>query len=173
MGKQKAGWRSRAIWAVTLRLSSLPEKESGYCSCMHLRGAWMFASPVHCGVAHSHGKCLPSLVPMWLALCTSCCPLLRLLIYGEYCSHMEHAQTTLNQLLASREDFRQKVEVTRHPDTLGIAGWPRPRDTNFPQHPFLVLWLLPHFAGRFPEYMSQTRTQPVSEAVEASTSPSQ
>lgn len=36
----------------------------------------------------------------------------RLLIYGEYCSHMEHAQNTLNQLLASREDFRQKVEVT-------------------------------------------------------------
>uniref|UniRef100_Q7TSI6 VAV2 n=1 Tax=Mus musculus TaxID=10090 RepID=Q7TSI6_MOUSE len=34
----------------------------------------------------------------------------RLLIYGEYCSHMEHAQSTLNQLLASREDFRQKVE---------------------------------------------------------------
>ena len=24
---------------------------------------------------------------------------------------MEHAQNTLNQLLASREDFRQKVEV--------------------------------------------------------------
>uniref|UniRef100_A0A452VGD2 Vav guanine nucleotide exchange factor 2 n=1 Tax=Ursus maritimus TaxID=29073 RepID=A0A452VGD2_URSMA len=34
----------------------------------------------------------------------------RLLIYGEYCSHMEHAQNTLNQLLAGREDFRQKVE---------------------------------------------------------------
>uniref|UniRef100_A0A2K5CYY4 Guanine nucleotide exchange factor VAV2 n=1 Tax=Aotus nancymaae TaxID=37293 RepID=A0A2K5CYY4_AOTNA len=34
----------------------------------------------------------------------------RLLIYGEYCSHMEHAQNTLNQLLANREDFRQKVE---------------------------------------------------------------
>ncbi|XP_015262221.1 PREDICTED: guanine nucleotide exchange factor VAV2 [Gekko japonicus] len=34
----------------------------------------------------------------------------RLLIYGEYCSHMEYAQTTLNQLMASREDFRQKVE---------------------------------------------------------------
>ncbi|XP_021117433.1 guanine nucleotide exchange factor VAV2 isoform X3 [Heterocephalus glaber] len=34
----------------------------------------------------------------------------RLLIYGEYCSRMEHAQSTLNQLLASREDFRQKVE---------------------------------------------------------------
>ncbi|MBV97596.1 Guanine nucleotide exchange factor VAV2, partial [Eschrichtius robustus] len=33
-----------------------------------------------------------------------------LLIYGEYCSRMEHAQNTLNQLLASREDFRQKVE---------------------------------------------------------------
>lgn len=34
----------------------------------------------------------------------------RLLIYGEYCSRMEHAQSTLHQLLASREDFRQKVE---------------------------------------------------------------
>ncbi|TKC51753.1 hypothetical protein EI555_013327 [Monodon monoceros] len=33
-----------------------------------------------------------------------------LLIYGEYCSRMEHAQSTLSQLLASREDFRQKVE---------------------------------------------------------------
>nr|XP_056716946.1 guanine nucleotide exchange factor VAV2 [Euleptes europaea] len=34
----------------------------------------------------------------------------RLLIYGEYCSHMEYAQTTLNQLMANREDVRQKVE---------------------------------------------------------------
>ncbi|KAJ7308200.1 hypothetical protein JRQ81_008719 [Phrynocephalus forsythii] len=34
----------------------------------------------------------------------------RLLIYGEYCSHMEHAQTTLNHLTANREDVRQKVE---------------------------------------------------------------
>uniref|UniRef100_A0ABM5F600 Guanine nucleotide exchange factor VAV2 isoform X3 n=1 Tax=Pogona vitticeps TaxID=103695 RepID=A0ABM5F600_9SAUR len=34
----------------------------------------------------------------------------RLLIYGEYCSRMEHAQTTLNQLMANREDVRQKVE---------------------------------------------------------------
>ena len=44
----------------------------------------------------------------------------RLLIYGEYCSHMEHAQNTLNQLLASREDFRLKVEVT-------VASRPAPR----------------------------------------------
>ncbi|XP_077161139.1 guanine nucleotide exchange factor VAV2 isoform X10 [Paroedura picta] len=34
----------------------------------------------------------------------------RLLIYGEYCSHMEYAQTTLNQVMANREDVRQKVE---------------------------------------------------------------
>ncbi|XP_058015434.1 guanine nucleotide exchange factor VAV2 isoform X3 [Ahaetulla prasina] len=34
----------------------------------------------------------------------------RLLIYGEYCSRMEHAQTTLNHLMANREDVRQKVE---------------------------------------------------------------
>ena len=46
-----------------------------------------------------------------VCLCVCVCPPPRLLIYGEYCSHMEHAQNTLNQLLASREDFRQKVEV--------------------------------------------------------------
>ncbi|EMP34635.1 Guanine nucleotide exchange factor VAV2, partial [Chelonia mydas] len=34
----------------------------------------------------------------------------RLLIYGEYCSHMECAQNTLNSLIASKEDVRQKVE---------------------------------------------------------------
>uniref|UniRef100_A0A803TLW7 Vav guanine nucleotide exchange factor 2 n=1 Tax=Anolis carolinensis TaxID=28377 RepID=A0A803TLW7_ANOCA len=34
----------------------------------------------------------------------------RLLIYGEYCSRMENAQTTLNHLMANREDVRQKVE---------------------------------------------------------------
>ncbi|XP_048669339.1 guanine nucleotide exchange factor VAV2 isoform X10 [Marmota marmota marmota] len=34
----------------------------------------------------------------------------RLLIYGDYCSHLERAQTTLSQLLTSRDDFRQKVE---------------------------------------------------------------
>ncbi|XP_054988961.1 guanine nucleotide exchange factor VAV2 isoform X4 [Sorex araneus] len=34
----------------------------------------------------------------------------RLLIYGDYCSRMEHAQNTLNQLLATRDDVRQKVE---------------------------------------------------------------
>lgn len=39
-------------------------------------------------------------------------PVCRLLIYGQYCSHMEHAQTTLNHLMANREDVRQKVEVT-------------------------------------------------------------
>lgn len=44
-----------------------------------------------------------------------CMFLCRLLIYGEYCSHMEHAQNTLSQLLASREDFRLKVEVTAAP----------------------------------------------------------
>lgn len=49
--------------------------------------------------------------------------LFRLLIYGEYCSHMEHAQSTLNQLLASREDFRQKVEVTKRPGTLTWHSW--------------------------------------------------
>lgn len=51
----------------------------------------------------------------------------RLLIYGEYCSHMEHAQNTLNQLLASREDFRLKVEVK---GLLGLSParpWPVPR----------------------------------------------
>lgn len=48
----------------------------------------------------------------------------RLLIYGEYCSHMEHAQNTLNQLLASREDFRLKVEVK---GLLGLSpARPRP-----------------------------------------------
>ncbi|CAI5794023.1 guanine nucleotide exchange factor VAV2 isoform X1 [Podarcis lilfordi] len=34
----------------------------------------------------------------------------RLLIYGEYCSHMEYAQTTLNHLMANREDVHQKIE---------------------------------------------------------------
>uniref|UniRef100_A0A8D0DTB8 Vav guanine nucleotide exchange factor 2 n=1 Tax=Salvator merianae TaxID=96440 RepID=A0A8D0DTB8_SALMN len=34
----------------------------------------------------------------------------RLLIYGEYCSRMELAQSTLNRLMANREDIRQKVE---------------------------------------------------------------
>uniref|UniRef100_A0A452IYZ3 Uncharacterized protein n=1 Tax=Gopherus agassizii TaxID=38772 RepID=A0A452IYZ3_9SAUR len=34
----------------------------------------------------------------------------RLLIYGEYCSHMECAQNTLNGLIANKEDVRQKVE---------------------------------------------------------------
>lgn len=34
----------------------------------------------------------------------------RLLIYGDYCSRMEHAQKTLNQLLANRDEVRQKVE---------------------------------------------------------------
>ncbi|XP_053230188.1 guanine nucleotide exchange factor VAV2 isoform X4 [Podarcis raffonei] len=34
----------------------------------------------------------------------------RLLIYGEYCSRMEYAQTTLNHLMANREDVQQKIE---------------------------------------------------------------
>lgn len=50
-------------------------------------------------------------VRVHVCVCTRVC-VPRLLIYGEYCSHMEHAQNTLNQLLASREDFRLKVEVT-------------------------------------------------------------
>lgn len=34
----------------------------------------------------------------------------RLLIYGQYCSHMENAQKTLDELIALREDVRIKVE---------------------------------------------------------------
>lgn len=34
-----------------------------------------------------------------------------LLIYGQYCSHMEHAQKTLDDLIATREDVKCKVEV--------------------------------------------------------------
>ena len=35
----------------------------------------------------------------------------RLLIYGLYCSHMENAQKTLDELIATREDVKMKVEV--------------------------------------------------------------
>uniref|UniRef100_A0A3P8YMI3 Vav 2 guanine nucleotide exchange factor n=1 Tax=Esox lucius TaxID=8010 RepID=A0A3P8YMI3_ESOLU len=34
----------------------------------------------------------------------------RLLIYGQYCSHMENAQKTLDELIATREDVKMKVE---------------------------------------------------------------
>uniref|UniRef100_A0A3Q2EBA7 Vav 2 guanine nucleotide exchange factor n=1 Tax=Cyprinodon variegatus TaxID=28743 RepID=A0A3Q2EBA7_CYPVA len=34
----------------------------------------------------------------------------RLLIYGQYCSHMENAQKTLDDLIATREDVKIKVE---------------------------------------------------------------
>uniref|UniRef100_A0A3P8RC35 Vav 2 guanine nucleotide exchange factor n=1 Tax=Astatotilapia calliptera TaxID=8154 RepID=A0A3P8RC35_ASTCA len=34
----------------------------------------------------------------------------RLLIYGQYCSHMENAQKKLDELIATREDVRIKVE---------------------------------------------------------------
>uniref|UniRef100_A0A3Q3WDR1 Uncharacterized protein n=1 Tax=Mola mola TaxID=94237 RepID=A0A3Q3WDR1_MOLML len=34
----------------------------------------------------------------------------RLLIYGQYCSHMENAQKTLDELIATREDVKVKVE---------------------------------------------------------------
>ena len=36
----------------------------------------------------------------------------RLLIYGQYCSHMETAQKTLDDLIATREEVKVKVEVT-------------------------------------------------------------
>lgn len=49
-------------------------------------------------------------------------PFPRLLIYGKYCSHMEYAQTTLNHLIANREDVRQKVEVSAS----GCRGLPGP-----------------------------------------------
>ncbi|XP_034048698.1 guanine nucleotide exchange factor VAV2 isoform X11 [Thalassophryne amazonica] len=34
----------------------------------------------------------------------------RLLIYGQYCSHMENAQKTLDEIIATRDDIRIKVE---------------------------------------------------------------
>ncbi|XP_063067027.1 guanine nucleotide exchange factor VAV2 isoform X1 [Engraulis encrasicolus] len=34
----------------------------------------------------------------------------KLLIYGQYCSHMEHAQKTLDELIVTREDVKMKVE---------------------------------------------------------------
>uniref|UniRef100_A0A674ASA3 Vav guanine nucleotide exchange factor 2 n=1 Tax=Salmo trutta TaxID=8032 RepID=A0A674ASA3_SALTR len=36
--------------------------------------------------------------------------LCRLLIYGQYCSHMETAQKTLDELITTREDVKMKVE---------------------------------------------------------------
>lgn len=41
--------------------------------------------------------------------------LTRLLIYGQYCSHMENAQKTLDELIATREDIKIKVEVALLP----------------------------------------------------------
>lgn len=102
-----------------------------------------------------------------LFLCTP-----RLLIYGEYCSRMEHAQSTLNQLLASREDFRQKVEVTGLPGGPAwpwphseiVARWPEPVRHQLPScHPvgkacsvicplFSGIFLLLHFVGWRPEH---------------------
>uniref|UniRef100_A0A4W6BVH3 Vav guanine nucleotide exchange factor 2 n=1 Tax=Lates calcarifer TaxID=8187 RepID=A0A4W6BVH3_LATCA len=35
---------------------------------------------------------------------------IKLLIYGQYCSHMENAQKTLDELIATREDVKIKVE---------------------------------------------------------------
>uniref|UniRef100_A0A7N6BXW8 Vav 2 guanine nucleotide exchange factor n=1 Tax=Anabas testudineus TaxID=64144 RepID=A0A7N6BXW8_ANATE len=35
---------------------------------------------------------------------------IRLLIYGQYCSHMENAQKTLDELIATREEIKIKVE---------------------------------------------------------------
>lgn len=43
--------------------------------------------------------------------------LIRLLIYGQYCSHMENAQKTLDELIATREDVKIKVEVHTHTHT--------------------------------------------------------
>ncbi|XP_071987627.1 guanine nucleotide exchange factor VAV2 isoform X3 [Engystomops pustulosus] len=34
----------------------------------------------------------------------------KLLIYGEYCSHIEFSQKTLDQLMATRDEVRQKIE---------------------------------------------------------------
>uniref|UniRef100_A0A4W5JVH5 Vav guanine nucleotide exchange factor 2 n=1 Tax=Hucho hucho TaxID=62062 RepID=A0A4W5JVH5_9TELE len=46
----------------------------------------------------------------WLAGSVGCSFLLGLLIYGQYCSHMETAQKTLDELIATREDVKMKVE---------------------------------------------------------------
>uniref|UniRef100_A0AAY5L2B5 Vav 2 guanine nucleotide exchange factor n=1 Tax=Esox lucius TaxID=8010 RepID=A0AAY5L2B5_ESOLU len=46
-----------------------------------------------------------------VCLCASgCVSIHRLLIYGQYCSHMENAQKTLDELIATREDVKMKVE---------------------------------------------------------------
>lgn len=57
----------------------------------------------------------------------SCCfvSLTRLLIYGQYCSHMENAQKTLDELIATREEVKIKVEVmsfSTHPQQKTIHG---------------------------------------------------
>uniref|UniRef100_A0A672IX71 Vav 2 guanine nucleotide exchange factor n=1 Tax=Salarias fasciatus TaxID=181472 RepID=A0A672IX71_SALFA len=39
-----------------------------------------------------------------------CVRMAELLIYGQYCSHMENAQKTLDELIATREDVKIKVE---------------------------------------------------------------
>lgn len=55
-------------------------------------------------------KCLNA---AWDGNTDSCIPVpCRLLIYGQYCSHMEHAQKTLDDLVATREEVKCKVEVS-------------------------------------------------------------
>uniref|UniRef100_A0A8D0DAK2 Vav guanine nucleotide exchange factor 3 n=1 Tax=Sander lucioperca TaxID=283035 RepID=A0A8D0DAK2_SANLU len=49
----------------------------------------------------------------WLPLSTSCCMCLirpRLLIYGKYCSHVETAIASLDDICKDREDIRMKLE---------------------------------------------------------------
>lgn len=63
---------------------------------------------------------------------------------------MEHAQSTLNQLLASREDFRLKVEVTGHPSTLAWHSWLlRPTLASLNTHLWLCAPPLPTLFGDF------------------------
>uniref|UniRef100_A0A8D0HPK9 Vav guanine nucleotide exchange factor 2 n=1 Tax=Sphenodon punctatus TaxID=8508 RepID=A0A8D0HPK9_SPHPU len=54
--------------------------------------------------------CLTPLLNEYVRRHRFCLVFLLLLIYGEYCSHMEYAQNTINHLIANRDDVRQKVE---------------------------------------------------------------
>ncbi|KAF3702252.1 Guanine nucleotide exchange factor VAV2 [Channa argus] len=63
------------------------------------------------GGASAKGSCLPEYRShLNLGLVSSGPVLPGLLIYGQYCSHMENAQKTLDELIATREDIKIKVE---------------------------------------------------------------
>uniref|UniRef100_A0A8C7DS21 Vav guanine nucleotide exchange factor 2 n=1 Tax=Oncorhynchus kisutch TaxID=8019 RepID=A0A8C7DS21_ONCKI len=108
------GWEIIAVWALMTRpcKMGMTEDDKRNCCLVEIQETeakyYKTLEDIEkVGEGLRYGKvyvCVCTYVSAYVCVCSG------LLIYGQYCSHMENAQKILDELIATREDVKMKVE---------------------------------------------------------------